>query len=92
MVCLSEAKLGAIIAKSFARIFFRSGINIGLYLLECDTDKINQGDKLKINLELNTIINRTTGTEIKIKELSGVPLEIVKKGGLVAYFKSKGYI
>jgi len=89
---IKTAGIRAVLAKSFARIFFRSGINIGLFLLECDTDKINQGDKLEINLELNIIVNETVGTEIKVKELSGVPLEIVKSGGLVSYFKSKGYI
>lgn len=89
---IKTAGIGAVLAKSFARIFFRSSINIGLLVLECDTDRINEGDKLEIKLESNTIVNKTAGTEIKVKELSGIPLEIVKSGGLVSYFKSKGYI
>ena len=47
---LRLAGVGAVLAKSFARIFFRNSINVGLPVLVCDTDKINDGDELEIDL------------------------------------------
>lgn len=88
---IKAAGIRAVIAKSFARIFFRSSINIGLPLLECNTDLINEGDKIEIDLQSAIILNKTSNSSIKIKGFSGLPVEIVESGGLVSYYKKRGY-
>ena len=55
---LKMAGVRAILAKSVARIFFRNAINLGLPVLICDTDRINEGDELEIDLGNGTIINK----------------------------------
>src|SRR3989339_1092907 len=59
------AGVNAVLAKSFARIFFRNAINIGLLAVTCDTDKINQGDELELELSQGFIKNITQGTQIE---------------------------
>ncbi len=56
---IKTAGIGAVLAQSFARIFFRNGINVGLPLLECDTESINDGDMLSIDLTENLVVNET---------------------------------
>ena len=51
------AGVNAVLAKSFARIFFRNAINIGLLLVECDTDKINAGDELEVDVKAGVVHN-----------------------------------
>lgn len=89
---IKASGISAVIAKSFARIFFRSSINIGLLLLECNTDLINEGDEIEINLEKRIISNLTTSKNIQIKDLAGLPVEIVENGGLMPFLIRKGYI
>ncbi|MEK6646977.1 MAG: 3-isopropylmalate dehydratase small subunit [Candidatus Firestonebacteria bacterium] len=79
--------LNAVLAKSFARIFFRNAINIGLLVLECDTDKIKQRDEIEINLEKGIIKNLTQKTEIVFKPLPKVMVTILKDKGLVNHIK-----
>jgi len=56
---IKAAGVRAVIAKSFARIFFKSSINIGLPLLECNTDLINEGDKIEVDLHSAIFLNKT---------------------------------
>src|SRR5512137_1529337 len=58
---IKMAGVSAILAKSVARIFFRNAINLGLPVLICDTDKINEGDELEIDLTAGTVKNKTNG-------------------------------
>lgn len=81
----------AVIAKSFARIFFRNSINIGLVVLKCDkiADESSKGDEIEVNPELGIIKNLTTGKEYQTTVYSGSIKELIEAGGLVNYTKHK---
>ncbi len=81
------AGISAVIAKSFARIFYRNAINIGLVLVETDTLQIQQGDRLELNLQKNILKNITQNIDIKIKPLPDLMLKILQAGGAIAHFK-----
>jgi 3-isopropylmalate/(R)-2-methylmalate dehydratase small subunit len=86
------AGVGAVLAKSFARIFFRNSINVGLPVLVCDTDKINDGDELKIDLSKGVIMNNTTGIELEFNPLPDVMIKILDDGGLTEHItKNRGF-
>ncbi len=82
--------VSAVIAKSFARIFYRNSINVGLPLLIADTDKIDTGDELEVNFRKGIIKNLTKKIEIEASPLPSFMLEIIEKGGLASYIKSEG--
>jgi len=85
-LALKGAKVACVIAKSFARIFFRNAINIGLPVLECpDTDKIDDGDELEVDLATGVIINKTKGETYQAPPLPDFVREIVDEGGLIEY-------
>ena len=84
--------VGAVLAKSFARIFFRNSINIGLPVLICDTDKIDEGDMLEIDLRKGVVRNLTKNLEISFSPLPEVMIKILSDGGLVDHIiKNKGF-
>jgi len=86
------AGVGAVLAKSFARIFFRNSINIGLPVLVCDTDKINEGDMLEIDLEKGMIENKTKNIKLTFSPLPDVMIKILEDGGLTEHItKNKGF-
>lgn len=88
--CLKYAGIDAIIAKSFARIFFRNAINQGLLVIECrDTDEINDGDKLEINVDDGIINNLSNGKKFEFKPMPKFLMEIIKNGGLIPYIRRK---
>ena len=89
-LAIKHAKIGAVLAKSFARIFFRNAINTGLPVIECDTDQIEAGDKLKVDLASGKLINETKSKEIEIKSLPPVMIKILNDGGLAEHFKKHG--
>ncbi|MDI6709656.1 MAG: 3-isopropylmalate dehydratase small subunit [Thermoanaerobacterales bacterium] len=89
-LAIKYADVSAVLAKSFARIFYRNAINTGLPVVECDTDRIEAGDELEVDLEKGVIRNLTRGTEIAIKPLPGVMLRILSDGGLAAHFRKHG--
>lgn len=84
------AGLSAVLAKSFARIFFRNAINIGLPLVICDTDQIQEGDELEIDLEAGVVRNKTRGLEIRSPQLPPVMVNILKDGGLLPHIQKHG--
>jgi 3-isopropylmalate/(R)-2-methylmalate dehydratase small subunit len=84
---IKTAGIGAVLAKSFARIFFRNGINVGLPLLECDTDLIDDGDILSIDVGKNLVANQTSGKTIEINPLPRFLADMLDAGGLENYFK-----
>lgn len=84
------AGVAAVLAKSFARIFYRNAINVGLPLLECDTDLIKEGDELEIDLATGMIRNRTQGTELTAHPLPQAMINILNDGGLVAHLEKHG--
>ena len=87
---LKISGVNAVLAKSFARIFFRNAINIGLLAIECDTDKINQGDELELDLPAGIVRNKTQGTEIEITPLPEVMIKILNDGGLAKHIEKHG--
>ncbi len=80
----------AVIAPSFAAIFFRNAINIGLPFLESrDCDGMNEGDELEIDLGAGTVRNLTTGKTFKTQEFPPFLQELVAQGGLMGYIKKR---
>ncbi len=84
------AGVGAVLAKSFARIFYRNAINIGLLAIECDTDAIDDGDELELDLEKGIITDLTNGAIIQTEPLPPVMIKLLKDGGLVEHIKKNG--
>ena len=82
--------VSAVLAKSFARIFFRNAINLGLPVLVCDTDKIEDNDRLEVDLEQGTIKDLTNGNELTFKKIPSAMLCILQEGGLMPYIKKHG--
>jgi len=87
---IKHAGISAVIATSFARIFYRNSINIGLPLVEVPTDNIEEGDLLTVDLEKGVVKNLTKDEILKIKSLPKVMLKILQSGGLVNYYKKYG--
>jgi len=85
------AGVKTVIAKTFARIFYRNAINNGFYLIESPDaiEKINDGDELEIDYETGTIKNKTAGVDIAFQPLPDFALEIIKDGGLLEHIKKK---
>lgn len=89
-LAIKHAGISAVIAKSFARIFYRNAINTGLPVVECDTDQINAGDNLEVDLEKGVVRNLTKNIEIKTTPLPDVMIRILNDGGLAAHFRKYG--
>lgn len=87
---IKMAGVSAILAKSVARIFFRNAINLGLPVLMCDTDKMNDGDELEINLEGGKVKDLTNGSELTLGKIPEVMLRILAEGGLIPYIQKYG--
>ena len=88
---LQGAKVGAVIAQSFARIFYRNCINCGFYVVELPgaPEKINDGDDIEIDYKAGVINNKTQGTEIKFNPLPDFAVEIIEDGGLLKHISKK---
>ena len=84
--------VSAILARSVARIFYRNAINLGLPVLICDTDKINDGDELEIDLEAGTVKDKTNGNTLTFGKIPEVMLKILNEGGLIPYIQKHGDI
>ena len=82
--------VSAVIAKSFARIFYRNAINIGLLVLECDTDKIDAQDELEVDIRTGKIKDLTKNIEIEFKPMPEVMIKLLEDGGLVEHIKKYG--
>jgi 3-isopropylmalate/(R)-2-methylmalate dehydratase small subunit len=85
------AKVQTVIAKSFARIFYRNAINGGFYLIELPdaTEKINDGDELEIDYKNGLIRNKTAGIDIEFAPLPDFALKIIGAGGLLNHIAKK---
>ena len=88
-VAINAAGVDAIIAKSFARIFYRNAINIGLPVVVADIDA-DDGDVVSVDLEEGIIINETKNTQVEFQAFKEFMVNILSDGGLVNhYLKSK---
>ena len=80
----------AVIAKSFARIFYRNCFNLGLLAIEAETDGITEGDQLEVDLDAGEIRNKTQKTVVKVSPLPKTMQTLLADGGLVEHFKKHG--
>ena len=86
------AGVSAVIAKSFARIFFRNCINVGLPAIILDTDPIQEGDELEVDLAAGTVVDKTRDLTFKVPALPPAMAAILQDGGLVEHItKHKGF-
>jgi 3-isopropylmalate/(R)-2-methylmalate dehydratase small subunit len=90
-IAIKAAGVSCVIAKSFARIFYRNAINLALPVLECAeaVDGSEAGDELEVDLESGAIRNLTRGTAFQAKPFPDFMLELLQAGGLVEYTKRK---
>jgi 3-isopropylmalate/(R)-2-methylmalate dehydratase small subunit len=84
---LKHAGVQCIIARSFARSFFRNGINLGLLLLEASLNSLEEGDRIMINLDQGQIVNQTRGNTARFRPLPGIMQSIMREGGLIPYYR-----
>ena len=89
-IAIKESGISLVIARSFARIFYRNSINIGLAILECPeaVDGISEGDIVEADLDSGVIYNKTTGKSFKTQPFPEFIQEIIKNGGLVESIKA----
>ncbi len=90
-MALKGAGISCVIAKSFARIFFRNAINIGLPLLECDeaVDNTEAGDIMEIDLATGAINNMTNGSTFQATAYPEFMSELIAAGGLIEYTRQR---
>lgn len=88
---IQGAKVGAVIAHSFARIFYRNCINCGFYPIELNDaiNKIHDGDEVEIDYQSGVIHNKTTGAEIAFTPLPDFALKIIDDGGLLNHIQKQ---
>ena len=89
-IAIKESGISLVIAKSFARIFYRNSINIGLAILECPeaSENIKDGDKIEADLDNGVIYNRTTGESFKTNPFPEFIQKIISGGGLIESIRS----
>ncbi len=90
-IAIKGAGVSCVIAKSFARIFYRNCINIGLPILECSqaVDALKDGDQVEVDLETGKITNLRTSEEYQAMPFPEFMQQIIDKGGLINYVKDK---
>ena len=90
-LCLKTAGVSCIIAETFARIFYRNAINIGLPIIECPeaSKGIEDGDDVEVDFDSGMIYNRTKGTEFKGQAFPEFMQKIIKAEGLISYINGK---
>lgn len=84
-LAIKESGVEAVVAKSFARIFYRNAINIGLPIIECDAD-IGEGDRVEIDFDRGILKNLTRNTETKFAPFPPFLQKIIAAGGLLNSF------
>jgi 3-isopropylmalate/(R)-2-methylmalate dehydratase small subunit len=89
-LAIKYAGISAVLARSFARIFFRNAINLGLLLIECDTSSIEEHDRLEVDTDKGVVFNRSKNNSINITPIPAFMSEILKDGGVIEHFKKHG--
>ena len=90
-IAIKAAGISCVIASTFARIFFRNALNIGLPILECDeaARNIHEGDTVSVDFEKGVITNETTGRTFQAEPFPPFMQNLIACGGLVNYSKAK---
>ena len=88
-LAIKTCGIGCVIAKSFARIFYRNAINIGLPILECEqaAEQIQSGDRVYVNFDTGSITDETTGKQYQAEPFPEFIQNIIRAGGLLASLK-----
>jgi 3-isopropylmalate/(R)-2-methylmalate dehydratase small subunit len=86
-IAIKESGISCVIARSFARIFYRNAINIGLPILECEeaADNIKAGDRVQVDFDSGTITNLTTGKRFESEPFPPFMQSLITSGGLAAF-------
>lgn len=87
---LKAAGISAVVAKSYARIFYRSAFNVGLPLIECDTDWIKAGDEITVDLDVGEVSSEQTGARTKSAPVPKTMQTLLEDGGLIPHLKKHG--
>ncbi len=89
VIAIKGSKVKCVIAASFARIFFRNAVNIGLPILECPeaVAGIREGDEVEVDLSRGLIYNRSTGATFQARPLPDFVLKIAEAGGIIQFLK-----
>jgi len=87
---IKEAGIICVIAKSFARIFYRNAYNIGLPLIEVDTDSLNEGDRISVDLEEGVISKIGSNEVLRFIPFDNFRKELIRLGGIINYLKKYG--
>jgi 3-isopropylmalate/(R)-2-methylmalate dehydratase small subunit len=90
-IAIKASGISCVIARSFARIFYRNSINIGLPILECPEacDNIESGDELEVNFDTGKIVNITKNKEFLAEPFPPFMQQLIAAGGLAAYIKNR---
>jgi 3-isopropylmalate/(R)-2-methylmalate dehydratase small subunit len=89
-IVIKMCHVTAVLAQSFARIFYRNAINIGLPAIVCDTSKINDNDELELRLSDGVVEDLTGKIKLTFPPMSGTMNAILSEGGLIAYVEKHG--
>jgi 3-isopropylmalate/(R)-2-methylmalate dehydratase small subunit len=89
-LAIKYAGAHAVLAKSFARIFYRNAFNLGLPLIECDTKKIKDGDTIELDLKKGLVTNTRNLHPLKIKPFNTFQRALIKEGGVINLYKKHG--
>ena len=89
-IALKAAGVAVVVARSFARIFYRNAINIGLPVVEVADHDIEKGHEVAVDLEQGVVTNLTTGASHHATRMPQVMIDILNEGGLVNYLKKHG--
>jgi 3-isopropylmalate/(R)-2-methylmalate dehydratase small subunit len=91
-LAIQACGVAAIVAPSFARIFYRNAVNVGLVVLTCpDAGRISEGDDLAVDPQAGTIVNRTTGETYNTNPLPPFVSQIAEAGGILEYVRRYGW-
>ena len=88
-VALKASQIRAVVAKSYARIFFRNAINLGLLCVIADTDLIDETDNLELDVKSQKLKNTTKGQDIPT-QIPSMMLRLYEEGGIISYLKKHG--
>jgi len=86
-IIIKMAGVSAVLAKSVARIFFRNAINVGLPVVICDTDRIDDGDQLNVDLDSGAVIDVTNRSVLRFNQIPQIMIDILGEGGLLPYIQ-----
>ncbi len=87
---LKAAGVAAVVAKSYARIFYRSSFNVGLPLIECDTDGMSDGDTIEVDMDSGEVVDETSGSKVKASPVPKTMQILLNDGGLIPHLKKHG--